>query len=278
MLDDETRVAFQGVPGAYSEQAIRQHFGPGVASLPSHSFGDIFAAVGDGRASHGMVPIENSLAGTVIPAYDALLASDLSVQAEVILAVNHCLLAPAGTALGDIHRAVSHPQALAQCRDTLRSLGIEPVAGNDTAGSARWLAENPDPGTAAIASALAGELYGLETLLANCQDVPANFTRFFVVGHGAGERRDPSKTSLVFATEHRPGALYAVLGELARRDLNLTKLESRPQRDRAWHYLFYVDFQGHVEDSAVREALAGIAGHTTHLRVLGAYPAAPTAV
>lgn len=274
MQPDTRIIAFQGEPGAYSEQAIRQHFGDTVQTLPCRSFAEIFDAIRDGRATHGMLPVENSLAGTVIPAYDQLVDHDLHVQAEVIVRVEHCLVAPRGTELADIQRAQSHYQALGQCEQTLKRLGIEPVTYYDTAGAARDLAAHPEPGTAAIASALAAQTYGLDILIHNLEDLDFNFTRFFVLGHEMPPRQDPSKTSIIFTTRHEPGALYQVLSELAARQINLTKIESRPRRNRPWHYLFYVDFEGHEDDPAVREALLGILKQASFLKVLGSYPAA----
>ena len=267
-------VAFQGEPGAYSQQAIYQHFGPETDTLRCRSFAEIFDAIHGGRAGKGMLPVENTLAGTVIPAYDLLVDHDLRIQAEVILKVEHCLLAPPGIDVAALRRVRSHPQALAQCEHTLRRLGLEPVAHYDTAGAARDLAADPEPGTAAIASALAAETYGLEILARNLEDREMNFTRFFVLGTADPPRQDPSKTSIIFTTRHVPGALYAVMSELAARDINLTKIQSRPRRNRPWQYLFYVDFEGHEDDPAVREALLGVLKRASFLKVLGSYPAA----
>jgi prephenate dehydratase len=268
-------VAFQGEAGAYSEQALLEHFGPEVTALPCTDFQGIFEAIHSGRAQRGILPVENSLAGSVSAAYDQLVDHDLRIQGEVILRVEHCLLALSGLKLGDIKRAKSHPQALAQCQQTLRRLGIEPVVHYDTAGAARDLATKPEPGTAAIASALAGKTYGLEVLVHHLEDESLNYTRFFILGLEDPPRNDPSKTSVIFTTRHRPGALYQVLSELAERDINLTKIESRPRRNRPWRYLFYVDFEGHVDQPEVREALLGILQKASFLKVLGSYPAAP---
>jgi prephenate dehydratase len=268
-------VAFQGESGAYSEQATHQFFGEQVVTLPCHTFIAIFNAVDEGKADYGMLPIENSLAGTVVPAYSALLNSELRIQAEVIVKIEHCLLGPAGSRLETIERAQSHPQALSQCEQTLLRLGIEPVSYYDTAGAARDLAANPEPGTAAIAGELAARKYGLEVLAREVADYPANFTRFFVLGTTPVPRRDPSKTSIIFTTGHVPGALHAVLAELARRKINLTKIESRPYPSRPWHYLFYLDFEGHKEDPGIAQSLQDIANRTSFLKVLGSYPAAP---
>ena len=266
-------IAFQGEPGAYSEQAARQFFGDEITPLACHSFGEIFKAVESGRAGHGILPVENSLAGTVVPAYDELLEHELVVQGEEMVHVRHCLMAPPGTALEEIHRAVSHPQALAQCRKRLERLDLEPVPYYDTAGAARDLATNPEPGSAAIASELAARTYGLEVLVEDLQDEPDNYTRFFILGTENAPRRDPGKTSIIFTTRHTPGSLVAILNELAERRLNLTKIESRPMRDQPWHYYFYVDFEGHIDDPPVSAALTGILKQAATLRVLGSYPA-----
>lgn len=268
-------VAFQGEHGAYSEQAIRWHFGPEVMTLPRKSFADIFETVHLGRATLGMLPVENSVAGTVVPAYDQLVDHDLRIRAEVILRIEHCLMAAPGESLEGIRRALSHPQALAQCERSLHRLGIEPVSHYDTAGAACDLAANPEPGTAAIASELAAETYGLTILARHIEDLSTNYTRFFVLGLADPPRHDPSKTSIIFTTRHEPGALHSVLGELADRDINLTKIESRPRRNRPWHYLFYVDFEGHEDDPSVRDAMMGILKRASFLKVLGSYPAAP---
>lgn len=274
MNNSDSRIAFQGEPGAYSEQAVRQHFGDNAQVLPCRSFTAVFEAIHQGEATHGMLPVENSLAGTVIPAYDLLVDHDLHVQAEVIVRVAHCLMAAPGTRLAEVKRVKSHHQALAQCEKTLRRLGLEPVVHYDTAGAARDLAHSPEPETAVIASALAAETYGLEILSRHVEDLDFNFTRFFVLGLSEPPRQDPSKTSIILTTRHAPGALYQVLGELAQRDISMTKIESRPRRNRPWHYLFYIDFEGHEDDPPVREALLDILKSASFLKVLGSYPAA----
>lgn len=271
-------VAFQGEHGAYSEQAVRQYFGADVQVLPCTSFRAMFAAALSGEATHLMLPVENSLAGTVIPAYDELVDHDLRVQGEVILRVRHCLMAAAGVALADITHVQSHPQALAQCVTTLRRMGIEAVTHYDTAGGARDLSQKPQLGMAALASELSAETYSLNILARDLQDMPFNYTRFFVLSTQSMARKDPSKTSIIFTTRHEPGALYNILGEFARRGINLMKIESRPRRTQPWHYRFYVDFGGHEDERHVQEALMGVLKYSSSLKVLGSYPAAPIPV
>lgn len=267
-------VAFQGEHGAYSEEGVHKHFGT-VNTLPCHNFLNIFEAVRSGKADHGVLPVENSLAGTVAQSYEYLFEFDLRIQGEIIVRVRHTLLAPHGTTLDQITRVKSHPQALAQCEDYLRRRGWEAVPAYDTAGSARDLAANPEPGTAAIASAFAGELYSLNILERGIEDEPYNSTRFFVIGHEAAPRGDgPQKTSIVFAVRHRPAALYECLGAFAKNQINLTKLESRPMRSRPWQYWFFVDFEGHAEDPACEHALTELLRVASMVKLLGSYPAA----
>ncbi len=267
-------VAFQGEPGAYSQEAIFQHLGAQVTTLPFTSFDAIFTAVEEGKATLGLLPVENSQAGSINQAYDLLLDHDLRVVGEAKLRVRHCLLAPPGVSPAEIRRVRSHPQALAQCERYLRTRGWEPIPAYDTAGAARELAANPEPATAAIASALAGHTYGLQVLDAGIEDSPDNTTRFFLLGREEPPPGRRNKTSIVFATMHTPGALYNAMGELASRGINLTKIESRPRRNRPWHYVFYVDLEGHWQDATVNRALLGLLTRTAFLKLLGSYPAA----
>lgn len=267
-------VAFQGEHGAFSEEASRQHFGAEADTLPCHAFEDIFAAVEEGRADFGALPVENSVAGSINKAYDLLLDHDLKVWGEILLRVRHNLLALPGVTLDQITTVRSHPQALAQCERFLNRHGWQAVPWYDTAGSAKELAAAPAPGVAVIASKLATEIYGLEILVAGIEDLAFNYTRFFVVGRGDPPFNARAKTSLVFATAHAPGALVACLNEFASRGINLTKLESRPRRNRPWHYVFYLDFEGHWQDETCRAALVGLLARAAFVKLLGSYPAA----
>lgn len=266
-------VAFQGVHGAYSEQALRQHFGDDVDVRPCPTLGDLFASIESQQVDCAILPVENALAGAVSQAYELLMDSDLRIQAEVILHVHHALLAPAGTKIEDIEYVRSHPQALAQCEQFLRRHSMKPVPWYDTAGSAHDLAAEPVKNTAAIASILAGELYNLASLATQIEDVPFNFTRFFLLSHDDPPRGAYNKTSIVFATRHIPSALYDCLGEFAARGLNLTKIESRPRRNRPWEPMFYLDFEGHWQDPICQEALARLLQRASFVKMLGSYPA-----
>lgn len=268
-----TVVAFQGEHGAYSEEAIRQQFGAEVDTLPIRTFEDIFASLDDDRSTVGVVPVENSLAGSINKAYDLLLDHDFRVQGEILLRVRHNLLTLPGN--GDnIEQVRSHPQALAQCESFLNRHGYTAIPWYDTAGSAKELAEHPEPKVGVIASALAAEIYDLEIVRQGIEDLHFNFTRFFVIGKGDAQQSPNSKTSLVFATPHSPGALYACLGEFAERNINLVKLESRPRRNRPWQYVFYLDFEGHWQESDCSAAVLGLLNRAAFVKMLGSYPAA----
>jgi len=271
-----TTVAFQGEDGAYSQEAIQRFFGSEVATLPCRTLEGIFQAVEEGRADYGILPVENSVAGSINKSYDLLLEYDLKIWGEVVLRVRHCLLANPGAKLEDIREVRSHPQALAQCERYLASHGMEPVPTYDTAGSAKELAAKPKAGVAVIASELAARIYGLEVLASGIEDFTFNYTRFFILSPQDPPKGERNKTSLVFSTRHVPGALHACLEEFAQLGINLTKLESRPRRTRPWHYVFYLDFEGHWQDPECEKALLDLLRKASFVKILGSYPAAKT--
>ncbi|MBN1287090.1 MAG: prephenate dehydratase [Anaerolineae bacterium] len=271
------RVAFQGETGAYSEEAIREFFGDNAEPAPCAVLREVIAAVEQGEAKYGMLPIENAVAGSVASAYELLMDCDLRIRGEVILRVRHSLLAAKGTKKSDIKYVRSHPQALAQCENYLQRHGYEPVQALDTAGAARELAETPEPGVAVIAHKSAAEIYGLQVIDEGIEDLSFNYTRFFVLGTEDPPRADKNKTSLVFATRHVPAALYKCLAEFSERNINLTKIESRPRRNQPWQYVFYLDFEGHWQDPVCEAALLGLLRQSSFVKMLGSYPAATTA-
>lgn len=270
------KVAFQGVAGAYSEQAIRQYFGPEVESVPVKALTDLFLAVAGQDVDYGMLPVENSVAGSVNQAYELLMEHDLRVYAEVVLRVRHMLLGVPGTDVASLQRVRSHPQALAQCQRYLARRGLVAEPAFDTAGAARDLAASPEPGVAVIASEFAAELYGLEILDRQIEDYHFNYTRFFVLSVQDAPRAQHSKTSLIFTVTHQPGALYDCMGEFAKRRVNLTKIESRPRLNRPWQYIFYLDFEGHSQDPQCEAAIIGLLRRSSFVKLLGSYPAATT--
>ncbi len=273
----KAKVAFQGIEGANSDLAIRQHFGDQAEVFPCRDLEDVFSAIRRNRdVVYGLLPVENVQAGAVTQAYELLMDSDFRIQADVVLHVRHALLAAPGSKIDDLKRVRSHPHALAQCDHYLRRHNLVPVPWYDTAGSAKDLAEEPEEGTAAIASGLAGELYGLELLESNIEDIDFNYTRFFLLGHDDPPMGEYNKTSIVFATRQRPAALYDCLGEFARRDINLTKIESRPRPNRPWEPVFYLDFEGHWQEPHVQEMMAGLLQRASFVKSLGSYPAVRT--
>jgi prephenate dehydratase len=263
-------VAFQGERGAYSEDAVLNLY-PDADPRPCRTLSEVFELVESGGVAGGVVPVENSQAGVINETYDLLLKHTLFVTAEHNLEVVHCLLALPGQTLTDIKKVYSHPQALAQCAEYLRTLGVEIVPTYDTAGSARLISEEQMSACAAVASERAGQVYGLAVLARRIQTNPYNFTRFLAINReGAAPGPNP-KTSVVFAVKNTPGSLYQALGAFATRGINLNKIESRPSRNQPWQYVFYVDFDGDVQDPTCRAALSDLLFLTTFLKILGSY-------
>ena len=269
-------VAFQGVAGAYSENAIYQFLGPDSETLPCQSLEGIFEAVEKGRADLGMLPVENALSGSLPQAYELLMERDLRIRAEVIMRVQHTLMAAPGVKLADLRRVRSTPTSLNQCEKFIHRYDLEQIPASDTAGSARDLAARPEADLGVIASRLAAQIYKLDILEEEIEDAAFNFTRFFVLGSEDPPRAQRCKTSLIFSARHLPGSLYQCLGEFAERNINLTKIESRPRRNRPWQYLFYLDFEGHWQDPAAEAALLGLLRRAGFVKLLGSYPMATT--
>jgi prephenate dehydratase len=276
------KTAFQGELGAFSQQAIRQLLGPRAKPFPCQRFDQVFAALKAGKADCAVVPVENTLHGSVYENYDLLLKYDFAICAETSVRIVHNLIAPPGVSFRDIRKVFSHPVALNQCLDFFaRHKNIERESFYDTAGSVKMVMEDRPPGAAAIASDLAAKIYHGKILKKGIEDDRQNYTRFFLlepagskprVPKGAGRR--PWKTSLVFSTKNVPGALFRALSALALRDLNLIKIESRPLRGKPWEYMFYVDLLGHRDEQKVKNALGQLAELADFLRVLGSYRAA----
>ncbi len=271
------KAAFQGVPGAYSEEAIIKYFGREVPTKGFPTFDEAFAAVQNGQAELGFLPAENSTAGTITQTYDLLFDSNLSIVGEFFLRIHHNLLALPGTKMTDIQKVYSHPQGLAQCQGFLKKHAFEPVVEFDTAGSARKIREEKLQNAAAIASARAAEVYKLDILEKNIEDFATNTTRFFILSKKQGNPGKKNKTSIVFSIRHEPGELLRCLEEFATRNINLTKIESRPEKERPWHYVFYLDFEGYVEDPLVEKALVNLLKRAIFVKVLGSYPVGRTA-
>ncbi len=271
MSQRKPRVAFQGELGSYSEEAASKFFGQNFVPMPMRSLLSVFTAVEAGAADYGVVPVENSIEGGVGETYDLLLSSGLRVVGEVYVRVVHCLIGLEDAEISDIKRVYSHPQALAQCRAYITMMGFEPISTYDTAGAVKLVKEMGDRSNAAIASERAAGIYKMKVLAKGIEDYGRNYTRFLVMGReSVGEVKRP-KTSIIFSVPHKAGALYRALEPFATREINLTKIESRPTRARPWQYYFFVDFEGDAREERVREALTELASRTLFLKVLGTY-------
>ncbi len=266
------RIAYQGEPGAFSEAASRQ-VNASADLLPCKSFEDVFAAVDKGAADYGVLPIENSIGGSIHRTFDLLLEHQLPIVGEVEVPVVHHLLALPGTTIAGVKRVYSHPQALAQCDRFLRTLsGVEIIATYDTAGSAKMIADERIADAAAVASARAAEVFGLAMLKSGIQDYDTNTTRFLVVGRTPLSDARADKTTIVFTLTNEPGALFKALAAIALRGIDLTKLESRPYPARKWEYLFYADLAAARDEAPCERALAHLSEFAPMVRVLGSYP------
>jgi prephenate dehydratase len=273
----ENVIAFQGLPGAYSNLACRAAY-PDLKTLPCESFEDMFAAVREGKARLAMVPIENSTAGRVADIHHLMPESGLHIIGEHFQRVNHQLMGLKGATLGDLKTVRSHVQALNQCRNNLRSLGLTPVIRADTAGSAAEVAERGDKSIGAIASSLAAEIYGLDILKSDMEDAAHNTTRFVVMAREPIDP-DPAKgpvvTSFVFKVRSVPAALYKALGGFATNGVNITKLESYILDGQFTVAQFYADIEGHPDQRSVKLALEELSFFSREVRILGVYPAHP---
>lgn len=258
--------------GAYSELAIIQFF-PNSTPIPARSFQEVIEKLLSGLSDYAVVPIENSIEGSVNEVYDLLLQSNLFVIGETYQRIHHCLIAIKGTDRGSLKEVYSHPQALAQCRHYLNEKKLDPVPVYDTAGAVKMIKLNQNKSAAAIASKRAAEIYGMEILDMGIEDRKNNFTRFYILS------RDPTHTkpsgndgtAIIFSVKHAPGSLVNILSEFARREINLTKIESRPTKKTPWEYNFFTDFEGHVLDARIRDVLRVIEPKTAFVKILGSY-------
>jgi chorismate mutase/prephenate dehydratase len=271
---EAVEVAFQGEVGAYSEEATFQYFGSSIQIRPRETLEEVFRVVEEEGVQFGVIPVENSLEGSISRSYDLMLDSALKVCGEIQLRIIHCLIASPDAGLDTIKKVYSHPQALAQCRSFLKHLNAELIPTYDTAGSVKMIKEQELADSAAIAGARAAAIYGMKIIAQEIEDNPNNFTRFFILSRQDSPPSGNDKTSIVFSTKDRPGALYEAMGEFARRRINLTKLESRPTRQKPWQYNFYLDFEGHRQDAAAQEALENLENISIFVKVLGSYPRA----
>lgn len=268
-------VAFQGERGSFSEEAAQKLLGARIRVFPCETFAATFHSVTGGKAMFCLVPIENTLAGSVYENYDLLVGNDLHIVAEINLRIVHNLIAFPGVTLANLRQVYSHPVALAQCGDFFaRNPKVEKVQFYDTAGAVKMLSERRLRAAAAIGSRTAARVYGGRILRTHLEDHHENYTRFLLLSRTAKVPSRANKVSIVFSTRNVPGALYKCLSVFALRDVDLTKMESRPLRGRPWEYLFYLDFIGNVKEERCRNALAHLGEVTNFLRVLGCYRSA----
>jgi len=278
--NSKVKAAFQGERGAFSEDAARQLLGSDAGTIPCRTFEEMFEAVSNGSADCAVAPIENSLAGSVHKNYDLLVEHDLTIIGETNVRIVHHLIAPRGVPLSDVRRVHSHPVALAQCEKFLRANPqIEVAPAYDTAGSVKMIVDSGAKGDAAIAGATAAAVYGAEIIVEGIEDNAKNFTRFLLLARpgradsiAIASNEGQRKTSIVFRVANKPGGLFRSLAAFALRDIDLTKLESRPIEGRPWEYSFYLDLIGDQNEPHVERALANLKEFAESVRVLGSYP------
>ena len=266
------RVSFQGERGVYSEAASISFFGNDIEAIPCPTFSDVLKNTESDSSGYSILPIENSLEGSVGESNDLLLETDLNVIGEIYHRIHHCLI---GTgSIGDIDTVYSHPQALGQCRKFIQENSLKTIPSYDTAGSVKIIKNLNKNNVACIASKNAAEIFDVPIIKEGVEDNANNYTRFLVFSKENNDKTDNSKTSIIFSVKHEAGALYQIINEFYQHKINLTKIESRPNKNTPWEYNFYVDFEGHQDDSSIKDMLQKLRSNTTFLKILGSYPAA----
>ena len=268
------KIAYQGIKGAYSESAISKHFGSDAEAIGYDSFEDVFEAVIKNNADYGVLPFDNTIAGSVAVNYDLLLKNDIYAVAEVFLKIEHSLLSNKGNKISNIKTVYSHPHSIEQCREFIKKHNMKAIPEYDTAGAAKIVKERNKIDEAAISSQFCAQIYGLDILEKNIETNKNNITKFLVFVRNdklpLGMKKE--KTSIAFKTKHYPGALINCLQRLSKNSINLTKLESRPVPENPWEYIFYADFMGGFDDDNVKNALSEMEAPSLFLKVLGSYP------
>lgn len=274
MTRSTMQVAFQGEMASYSHEACERYFGAEVAVKPCRTLREVFNFVETGRQAFGVVPVENSYEGSINETHDLLAATRSKVCGEIQVRVRHCLIAKTGVKLRDLEWVYSHPQALAQCSNYLRRHQLEGVPTYDTAGSVRLIKMMRSRKVGAIASKRSAVLYSMKIISEGIEDSDVNYTRFLVLGKKIASATGNDKTAIIFRVRHTPGSLCRALHPFSTRRINLTRIESRPVKNKPWEYNFYVDFAGHTDDEICRRALRELRGRCAFVRVLGSFPAA----
>ena len=273
MVKKGRSVSFQGEIGAYSEEAALKFFGDKIQTIPCKTLGEVFKAVEEKKVKYGIVPVENSIEGSVFQTYDLFLKSNLKICGEIVIRISHCLISREKE-IGSVREVYSHPQALAQCRKFLEKLKCVITPTYDTAGSVKMIQEMNLKNIAAIASERAAQIYGMNVLARHIETNPHNYTRFLVIFSRDSKETGNDKTSIIFSTKHIPKALFKAIEPFAKRNLNLTKIESRPIVGKPWEYNFYLDFEGHRKEKRVQKTLKELEINSTYLKILGSYPKA----
>jgi len=285
-IKNKIRVAYQGEPGAYSEEAAYKYFGDNIETIGYEKLDDVFRAVEKGDVNYGVIPVENSIEGTVRKGYELFLEYDVKPIAEVILRIKHCLISFPKETIKSIKVVYSHPQALGQCSKFLEKQGYKLIPFYNTAGAVKMIKEKRLKHAAAIASERAGKIYGMKILKKGIENNFQNFTRFLIIEKITQINADNKnknetrirrinckyKTSLIFTLKHVPGSLFRALKVFAERNINLTKIESIPIPGKPWEYNFVLEFEGHIEDKRVKSALERLKKHTIFLKIIGSYP------
>jgi prephenate dehydratase len=266
------KVAFQGEKGAYSEEAILKHWGSEAEPVPKPNLKDVFEAVENKKIRLGLVPVENSIQGSIVRTYDLLNTCKIMIIGETILRINHCLIANPGVKKSEIRKVYSHPQALAQSSKYIERHNFDPITTYDTAGSVKIIKENGTLNTAAIASARAAKVYNMNILERGIENNKKNYTRFFIIGHDELEYTGNDKTTLVFSVEKGKNTVLDAFNILSKKGVNITKIQARPFVGKPWEYLFFLDVIGHKSEKPIYNALKELESVTFKIRVLGSYP------
>jgi len=266
------RVSFQGERGAYSEAALVSFFGNEVDATPCSTFTDALKNTEDDASDYSILPVENSLEGGVGESNDLLLSTKLNVVGEIYYRIRHCLIGI--SSIDDIDTVYSHPQALGQCRQFVQKNSFKTIPSYDTAGSVKIIKELNKNSVACIASKSAAEIYDVPVILEGVEDNTNNYTRFLILSKENNDKTENSKTSIIFSVKHEAGALYQIINEFYQHKINLTKIESRPNKNTPWEYNFYVDFEGHQNDSLIKDMLQKLRNNSNFLKILGSYPTA----
>ena len=265
-------VSFQGERGAYSEAASISFFGNEIEVIPCLTFADALKNTENGGSDYSVLPVENSLEGSVGESNDLLLSTKLNAIGEIYHRIHHCLI---GTgSIDNIDTVYSHPQALGQCRQFIQENSLKTIPSYDTAGSVKIIKDLNKNNVACIASKNAAVIFDVSVIKEGVEDNVNNYTRFLVFSKETNNKTENNKTSIIFSVKHEAGALHQIINEFYQHKINLTKIESRPNKNTAWEYNFYVDFEGHQDDSSIKDVLQKLRENTTFLKILGSYPIA----